>query len=66
MQWGTRAADEAGLPCYLEASEEGYRLYRANGFEEVETLEWELGGWGGEGVGRFVCMVRPARGGVGG
>ena len=61
VEWGTKIADEEGLPCYLEGSEAGYRLYRQNGFEDVETLEWELEEWGEEGVCRFVCMIRPAK-----
>lgn len=63
VRWGTQMADRARLPCYLEGSVPGYRLYRQNGFEDVEALEWGLEEWGGEGVCRFVCMIRPARGG---
>lgn len=62
VRWGTQRADEKGLMCYLEGSVEGYRLYRRCGFEDVEALEWEGEEWGGEGVCRFVCMIRPARG----
>ena len=62
VQWGTRIADEAGLPCYLEASEAGYSLYRRHGFEDVEVLEWDAREWGAEGVCRYVCMVRAPKG----
>ena len=64
VRWGTEMADAAGLPCYLEGSEPGYQLYRKNGFEDVENLDWDLREWGppgSQGVCRFVCMVRPAK-----
>lgn len=60
VRWGTDVADQHGLPCYLEASPEGYHLYRNFDFEDVENLDMDLTKWGGSGTHRFVCMIRPA------
>ncbi|PWN31542.1 uncharacterized protein FA14DRAFT_192640 [Meira miltonrushii] len=38
MKCMTKEADELGLMCYLEASDEGKPLYLKNGFEEVEKM----------------------------
>ena len=61
VQWGTDLADEAGLPCYLEASSKGYDLYKRKGFEDVEFLDMDMSKWGREGVNRHICMIRPAK-----
>lgn len=62
VKWGADVADQHGLPCYLEGSPAGYHLYRKFGFEDVENLDMDLTRWGGEGIHRFVCMIRPANG----
>ncbi|MCJ1377857.1 hypothetical protein MMC17_000953 [Xylographa soralifera] len=38
VQWGTDIADEAGLPCYLEATSAGHHLYDRKGFKDVVSL----------------------------
>jgi hypothetical protein len=48
LRWGTRKADTAGLPIYLESSPEGHRLYLKHGFENVEIFHLDLGALGGE------------------
>lgn len=37
LRWGTELADNEGLPCWLEASPQGYRLYMRFGFEPVDV-----------------------------
>ena len=61
IQQGTSFADEAGLPCYLEGSPAGYRLYLSIGFEDVETLDMDMSKFGGEGSHPHYIMIRPAR-----
>jgi hypothetical protein len=36
VQWGNALADQLMLPCWVEASPEGYRLYSSCGYEDVE------------------------------
>jgi hypothetical protein len=36
VQWGNALADQLMLPCWVEASQEGYRLYSSCGYEDVE------------------------------
>lgn len=46
LRWGTELADgegEGGLPVWLEASPEGYGLYRKFGFEDVEVQDLPIG-----------------------
>ncbi|MCJ1434230.1 hypothetical protein MMC27_003597 [Xylographa pallens] len=38
VQWGTNVADEAGLRCYLEATQAGRHLYLQKGFKDVVSL----------------------------
>ena len=49
MEKVVEEADERGLPCVLEGSEEGLRLYRSVGFEEVVgeggSIWVDLGRW---------------------
>lgn len=59
--WGVGIADEAVLPCYLEGSPAGYRLYKTAGFENVDTLDIDMSRWGGEGVYQYCLMVRPEK-----
>ncbi|KAK3309871.1 acyl-CoA N-acyltransferase, partial [Chaetomium strumarium] len=39
MKWGVDLADSLGLPCRLEASPAGYRLYKKFGFEDFDVLD---------------------------
>ena len=61
VNWGTEIADKEGLPCYLEASPAGLRLYRNVGFEEVENFDLDMARWGGQGIHRHVCMLRKPK-----
>jgi hypothetical protein len=36
VQWGNALADLLMLPCWVEASPEGYHLYSSCGYEDVE------------------------------
>ena len=60
LRWGTDIADEAGLPCYLEATSAGYPLYRKVGFEPVDNIDLNMSEWGLDHKPRFICMIRPA------
>jgi hypothetical protein len=33
MEWGIKKADELGLPAYVEATDNGYELYKEYGFK---------------------------------
>jgi hypothetical protein len=36
VQWGNALADQLMLPCWVEASLQGYHLYSSCGYEDVE------------------------------
>lgn len=59
VKWGTDIADEAGLPIYLEAAPQGLKLYQSMGFVDIENIDIDMVAWGGQGIHRHVCMVRP-------
>ncbi|KAI4163547.1 MAG: hypothetical protein LQ342_002819 [Letrouitia transgressa] len=61
VKWGTDIADEAGLPIYLEATPSGLKLYRSMGFVDIESFDIDMAAWGGQGIHRHICMVRPAK-----
>lgn len=62
---GCSKADAMGLKCCVDASADGYALYRKRGFvEEVGSLELDLEGYeGGEGCGtaRWVALCRQPK-----
>ena len=62
VQHGTELADGMGLPCYLEGSPQGHRLYQSMGFEDLETLDMDASRFGGEGIHLHYVMVRPEKG----
>lgn len=47
VQWGIDRCRELGIPAFLEASEEGYPVYKKLGFETVEDVRVEVDGEGG-------------------
>ncbi|KAL1967794.1 hypothetical protein VTN77DRAFT_2483 [Rasamsonia byssochlamydoides] len=56
-----QAADQHGLSdAWLEASVEGYALYRKFGFRDVDEILMDLTRYGGTGSTRHVCMLRSA------
>ncbi|EKG18678.1 hypothetical protein MPH_04024 [Macrophomina phaseolina MS6] len=58
IRWGTQKADNAGLICFLEASQAGRPLYKRHGFEDRETTEFDLAKYGGTGVDKNTTMIR--------
>jgi len=61
VQWGTDIADEAHIPCYVEGTAAGYKLYRKKGFEDVDAIDMDLSRYGGKGLSHHACMIRPAK-----
>ncbi len=61
VQQGTSFADEARLPCYLEGSPAGHRLYLSMGFKDLETLDMDMSKFGGKGRHPHYVMIRPAK-----
>ncbi|KAL1984846.1 hypothetical protein VTN96DRAFT_8601 [Rasamsonia emersonii] len=62
IQTGLRLAEhDFGLVhAWLEASAEGYPLYRKFGFRDVDSIVMDLNKYGGTGSTRHVCMLRSA------
>lgn len=58
VEWGTKKADELGLPAYLEASPEGHRVYLRYGFRDLDILKFDMAQFGGEGVYNEPLMLR--------
>ncbi|KAK5742168.1 hypothetical protein LTR17_003409 [Elasticomyces elasticus] len=58
VQWGLAMSDESGLPAYLQASEAGRRLYRHHGFAELGKVEFNLAGYGLDGIEVMTEMLR--------
>ena len=54
-------SERMGLPAYLQASEQGRRLYSHHGFEDMETVEFALADYGLQGVERMTEMLRQPR-----
>ncbi|KAK4973670.1 hypothetical protein LTR42_005659 [Elasticomyces elasticus] len=51
-------SDKSGLPAYLQASEAGRRLYRHHGFAELSKVEFNLTGYGLNGIEVMTEMLR--------
>ncbi|OJD29014.1 gnat family acetyltransferase [Diplodia corticola] len=58
IRWGTEQADKAGLICFLEATETGRALYKRHGFEDQNTVEFDLSEYGGSGINKNTTMIR--------
>lgn len=58
LRWGIERAEEMGLPCYLQASEEGKRLYEKHDFQVTDVREFDLSEYGLEGVEIMTEMMR--------
>lgn len=58
MQWGHEVADTMMLPCWLESSAKGLRLYQKMGYKEFSRKPWET-----ESFGKCTCirMRRPEK-----
>lgn len=53
-------SETTGLPCYLQASEQGRRLYSHYGFQDIDTVEFNLSQYGLEGVEKMTEMIRKS------
>lgn len=58
IRWGTEKADEAQLPCFLEASRMGKPLYAREGFVDEHEEVWDLTRYGLEGDDASTVMIR--------
>ena len=61
LQWGSKKADELGLPLYLESSAMGRPLYERMGFEFVGHIPFDARKWGSSEDLPLICMKRPPR-----
>lgn len=58
VRWGIELSEKIGLPCYLQASEQGRRLYHHHGFEEIGTVEFSLSDYGLDGIEKMTELTR--------
>jgi hypothetical protein len=58
LSWGIDKAEEMGVPCYVQASSEGEKLYEKFGFGVLSVEEFDLVKYGLEGRERMVEIVR--------
>lgn len=58
VKWGLEMSETTGLPCYLQASEQGRRVYSHYGFQDVDTVEFDLSKYRLQGVERMAEMIR--------
>jgi N-acetylglutamate synthase-like GNAT family acetyltransferase len=58
VKWGTKKADELGLPAYLESSTKGHGFYQKHGFKDVEVFVLDLAKYGGTGLYEEPLMIR--------
>jgi hypothetical protein len=58
VKWGIDLSEEMGIPCYLQASEQGRRLYSHYGFQEIDTVEFNLSEYGLAGLEKMTEMRR--------
>lgn len=63
VNWGIAKSEESGLPIYVQASEQGRRLYLNEGFKDMETAELEPMLYGLEGTEKMIEMIRHPRSG---
>lgn len=63
MQWGIEKSELLDLPCYLQASEQGRKLYHNHGFQDIDTVKFDLVQYGLEGIEKMTEMIRyPVQG----
>ncbi|KAH1293171.1 hypothetical protein KXX16_003026 [Aspergillus fumigatus] len=58
LDWGVRMADQKQARIYLEATPEGYPLYRKCGWRDVEDIVMDYSVYGGEGEATYAVMIR--------
>ncbi|PGH28818.1 hypothetical protein GX50_08447 [[Emmonsia] crescens] len=61
LKYGVDIADKENVPGWLEASVQGYNLYKKFGFQDVDSFTLDLSRYGGEGERSVIGMSRPAR-----
>ena len=62
VDWGTKKADQLGLPAYLESSAQGHRVYQRHGFVDLDVLKLDLSPYGETSVYEHPLMLRePAK-----
>ncbi|RAH51525.1 GNAT family N-acetyltransferase [Aspergillus brunneoviolaceus CBS 621.78] len=62
LRWGLERADARNARVYLEATEEGYPVYRKYGWRDLEVLELDFAELGGRSERqRWVMMMRERR-----
>ena len=61
VEWGLDMADREGLPCWLQGTPQGRGLYSKCGFKIVGNMDIDMSKYGGEGIYRYVCMLRSAK-----
>ncbi|OOF98058.1 hypothetical protein ASPCADRAFT_205328 [Aspergillus carbonarius ITEM 5010] len=64
LKWGMEQADKRNARVYLEATTDGYALYRKFGWEELEVMEMDFTEFGGVGAQKWFAMMRGRMGGV--
>ncbi|PYH88651.1 acyl-CoA N-acyltransferase [Aspergillus ellipticus CBS 707.79] len=62
LRWGLERVDAANARVYLEATDDGYALYRKFGWEDLEKMRMDFGALGGQGEQTWVAMRREKRG----
>lgn len=61
VRWGIEQSEESGLSVYLQASEQGQRLYSRYGFEEIGRQDFDLSNFGLESIEVMTEMIwRPS------
>lgn len=58
VQWGVELSESLGLQCYVQASEQGRRLYQHHGFQDVGSVQLDLSQYGLEGIEVMTEMIR--------
>jgi hypothetical protein len=58
VRWGIEKSDEMDMLCYMQASEQGRRLYEKCGFETIDTVEFDLSLYGLSGSEKMTEMIR--------
>lgn len=58
VRWGIAMSEATDLPCYLQATEQGRRLYQHYGFRDIDTVEFSLSDYGLQGVQKMTEMLR--------
>ena len=58
MKWGLEKQKETGLNCYVQASEQGRKLYSHYEFQDIDTVVFDLEKYGLGGAEKMTEMIR--------